>query len=244
MQLALCRAAGNPHAAVELVEHSRLSWLLFGADVFCYGPERHGCRGGPARATAAAFPSARWPVPRSQGRLSTRAISTWWCRRARCSGAPTPDSGAARPGRHMLVALDPSQLSRIAQHRARFSLRPVVRNQVVFDVAPRPDVVPALSSGTRQIIDRLSRSRYVDTLIELASYPARHSLSSHFHDAARRARDRLQMMGYEARLDEVVLAEGKTLNVVADKRGTAGDADKVTLVAAHSGYCALFRVWA
>ena len=54
MQLALCRAAGNPHAAVELIEHSRLSWLLFGADVFCYGPEDMVAEAA-RRATAAAF---------------------------------------------------------------------------------------------------------------------------------------------------------------------------------------------
>jgi hypothetical protein len=233
MQLALCRAAGNPHAAVELVEHSRLSWLLFGADVFCYGPEDMVAEAG-RRATAAAFSfrtlaGATEPgAPVDEGHLHLVVQEGSLFRRAHPKIPVLLDRG-----RHMLVALDPSQVSRIAQHRARFSLRPVVRNQVVFDVAPRPDVVPALSSGTRQIVDRLSRSRYVDTLIELASYPARHSLSSHFHDAARRARDRLQMMGYEARLDEVVLADGKTLNVVADKRGTAGDADKVTLLAAH-----------
>jgi Zn-dependent M28 family amino/carboxypeptidase len=82
-------------------------------------------------------------------------------------------------------------------------------------------------------VNTLCRSRYADTLAELTSYPARHSLSSHFHDAARRARDRLQMMGYEVHLEEVGLVDGKTLNVVADKRGAAGHAGKVTLVAAH-----------
>ena len=136
-------------------------------------------------------------------------------------------------GRHMLVALDPGQVSRIAQHRARFSLRSVVPNQVVFDIAQRPGTSPVTCSKIREIVNTLCRSRYADTLAELTSYPARHSLSSHFHDAARRARDRLQMMGYDAHLEEVDLADGKTLNVVADKRGTVGDAGKVTVVAAH-----------
>jgi Peptidase family M28 len=233
MQFALCRAAGNPHAAVEFAEHSRLSWLRFGGDVFCYGPGQSVAEGA-RRAAAAelsfrtlARPAAHGPhVDANHLHLVVQEGTLF--RRAHPEVPVLLDRG-----RHMLVALDPGQVSRIAQHRARFSLRSVVPNQVVFDIAQRPGTSPVTCSKIREIVNTLCRSRYADTLAELTSYPARHSLSSHFHDAARRARDRLQMMGYDAHLEEVDLADGKTLNVVADKRGTVGDAGKVTVVAAH-----------
>jgi Peptidase family M28 len=233
MQFALCRAAGNPHAAVELAEHSGLSWLRFGGDVLCYGPGRL-IADGVRRATVAELSllTLAGPVVHAPhidaGHLHLVVQEGSLFRRAHPEVPVLLDRG-----RHMLVALDPAQVGRITQHRARFSLRPVVPNQIIFDIADRPDTSPVTCSKIKEIVNTLCRSRYADTLAELTSYPARHSLSSHFHDAARRARDRLQMMGYEVHLEEVGLADGKTLNVVADKRGAAGHAGKVTLVAAH-----------
>src|SRR5260370_27418143 len=68
---------------------------------------------------------------------------------------------------------------------------------------------------------------------KLASHPTRHSLTSHFQDAAREMRDRLQSMGYQVSFQDVRMAGGNTSNIIADKRGLAGGTRSVTLVTAH-----------
>jgi Peptidase family M28 len=234
MPFALCRApTGDFSAAAELIENSRLRWVRFGHDYFCYGPELV-CAATAARFDAAGFSLRRLSTPPGQVaqirdedlHLVVQEGSLF--RRAHPQVPVLLDKG-----RHMLVALDPCQAGRIAQHQARFALRPVEQNQVIFEVAAHPGSSPAADDRTQRAVDALKRGRYAATLAELASYPARHSLSSHFHDAARRACDRLQMMGYQARLEEVDLAGGKTLNVVADKQGARGRGSRVVLVTAH-----------
>ena len=228
MQFALGRAAVNLQAATELLGNSRLCWLRFGLDFFCYGVEDAFAEFAQRAVGTLSFHSLAVPAGIQDQHLYLVVQEDSLFRRAHPEVPVLLDKG-----RHMLVLVDPRQAEHIAPHQARFSLRPVVPNRVIFDVAPSPSIRPVACAGTRQVVDALSRTRYADTLAELASYPARHSLSSHFHDAARRARDRLQMMGYAVRLDEVDLTGGRTVNVVAEKLGAGGSAAKVALVTAH-----------
>jgi hypothetical protein len=234
MPFALCAVPAERFGeAAELIENSRLRWLRFGHDYFCYGTALH------CIATTARFDAARLPlhrlampalhsIPNAEEHLHLVVQKGSLFRRAHPDVHVVIDKG-----RHVLVALDPRHAGRIAEHRSRFSLRPVRPNDVIFEIAARPNSSPATDSRVGRVVDALSRRRYADTLAEITSYPARHSLSSHFHDAARRARDRLQMMGYEARLEEVDVIGGKTLNVVAKKQGSRLGSGTVALVTAH-----------
>jgi hypothetical protein len=231
MQFAICRQAVRDHgAAADVLDNNRVGWLKFGDVFFCYGAaiataedklavaglglER--LAGSSAEQT---FNESMLHLVIQEGRLFARAYPN----------APV----LYDRGRHMVVALDPHQASAITQHEARFSLRPITKNQVIFDVVARPPTAPTIDARTKRIVDALSRTGYESTLAELASYPTRHSLSSHFQDAAKRARDRLQMMGYVVRLQEVDLPDGKTVNIIADKQGTAAGTRSVTLLTAH-----------
>jgi Zn-dependent M28 family amino/carboxypeptidase len=136
-------------------------------------------------------------------------------------------------GRHLVVSLDQRQADKIAHHKARFSMRPAKKNEIVFETLTRPIAPLPVDRRIKSIADSISRSDFSATLVELASHPTRHSMTSHFQDAARKARDRLQSFGYQVSFQDVSIPGGTTLNIVADKRGLGGEPRSVVLVSAH-----------
>jgi len=230
MQFAICRSGEDSRTSVaDTLEQNGLNWLKFGDQYFCYAEE-------PAA-------SIDWMRLKAAGAFLNRATL----------GAGQPEKGSlylvtqegrlfqrAQPdvlvlfdrGRHLLVLLDERSVDKIVQHDARFSIRPVVRNEIIYERLVRPEAPPRINRRTNEIVDAISQASFAARLTELASHPTRHSLSSHFREAANQARDQLSLMGYQVSLQPVSIPGGETLNVVADKRGL-GSERSVTLVSAH-----------
>jgi Zn-dependent M28 family amino/carboxypeptidase len=76
------------------------------------------------------------------------------------------------------------------------------------------------------LVDAVSADSYRATLEALVSFPTRHSLGPEFQAAGQAAADQLGALGYSTRLQTVTLPGGETRNVVADKVGTAPDAER------------------
>ena len=74
------------------------------------------------------------------------------------------------------------------------------------------------------IVDAIDRANFAAALAELAHHPTRHSLSTHFQDAARQAADRLRLMGYQVSLENVRIPGGNTL-ITYSNAGTIVELD-------------------
>ncbi|MET0829503.1 MAG: M28 family metallopeptidase [Microbacterium sp.] len=82
--------------------------------------------------------------------------------------------------------------------------------------------------------DEISADSYRTALEDLTAHPTRHSFSSAYRDAARTVADRLAELGYATREEPVVFSGRETLNIVADKPGTAPeDERRLVYVVAH-----------
>ncbi|RSM58366.1 Zn-dependent exopeptidase M28 [Actinoplanes sp. ATCC 53533] len=85
-----------------------------------------------------------------------------------------------------------------------------------------------------ELVDQVSADSYRAALEELIAHPTRHSFTEAYRTAARSAGDRLAALGYATRSEPVAVAGRETLNVIADKTGTAPEAERrLVYVVAH-----------
>ena len=231
MQFAICRSAEKTAKALtEALERQRLRWLRFGHDVFCYSADP----AAPVNWSDLELPGARLnvsgPSP-EQPRTGSVYLVT---QEGRSFQRAHPDVPVLlHKGRHLLISLDQKQLAGIAAQPARFSIEPAPASGTVVETLERPAAAPRVDDRIKRIADSLSRTDFKATLTALGSMPTRHSLSDHFRRAANELRDRLSGFGYQASLQDVPIAGGATLNVIAEKRGLGGGNRSVTMVTAH-----------
>jgi hypothetical protein len=223
MQYATCSVAADSRAlATEALEQNGVQWLRFGRDYFCH-----------------AVPSASTNWSRLKGlNLETRELEGGLLYLVTQEGSSFQQAHPEVPvlfdrGRHIVVWLDQRQANEISGHKARFSIRPVERNAVVFDTLMRPTTPLRVDPQIKSITDSVSPSDFSAVLGELVAHPTRHSLTSHFTNAAQQCRDRLQSFGYQVTFQEVRIPGGNTLNIIADKPGSGGEPRSVALVCAH-----------
>ncbi|RBQ20499.1 Zn-dependent exopeptidase M28 [Spongiactinospora rosea] len=124
-------------------------------------------------------------------------------------------------------------LARIAPRaEVCYRVEPLPAEGVVFRTLPRAAraPVPEIQALTGQV----SGERYLAALGELVAFGTRHSLSTGFGAAAALARDRLEKLGYTARLAPITVGPGRCHNIIADRQGSgAPAARKVVLLTAH-----------
>jgi hypothetical protein len=231
MQYAICCPAANSlHRAAHALEQHGLQWLKFGNEYFCHtaDPATSIDWGKVGAVDVGLNPLTRRSHPSDTGSLYLVTQEGRLFQRA------YPDVPVLfDKGRHLVVSLDPRDVRKIVKHEARFSMRPAKKNEIVFETLARPAVAPRVDDRIKRIVDAISRESFAATLVKLASHPTRHSLTSHFQDAAREMRDRLQSMAYQVSFQDVRVPGGNTSNIIADKRGLAGGTRSVTLVTAH-----------
>lgn len=88
--------------------------------------------------------------------------------------------------------------------------------------------------ATTGLADAVSADSYRSALEDLTAHPTRHSFSSGYRDAARMVADRFAELGYATREEPVVFSGRETLNIVADKLGTAHEGERrLVYVVAH-----------
>lgn len=107
---------------------------------------------------------------------------------------------------------------------------------------PRPVLLPRTEraplrraeSATTTLADGVSADTYLEVLKELTAHPTRHSFSPSYRDAAQRVGERLTALGYATREEPVSFGGRQTLNVIAEKPGTApADERRLVYVVAH-----------
>jgi hypothetical protein len=230
MPFAICRPSDAADHPARIFDESGLQWLKFGRDYFCYCDDALDVAWDRLGAAGVEVTRRHAGEMRRNGQEGLFLV-TQEGRLFQRAHADVPV--LYDKGRHLVVWLDRRRADGMRRQKARFAIRPVVPNETVFEAEPRPATAPGANPRIRSLVDGASRSNFVATVKELASYPTRHSLSTHFHQAARRTRDRLQLMGYDVRLQDVPLPEGRTCNIIADKQGVSDGERRLTLVTAH-----------
>ncbi|MFI0417213.1 M28 family metallopeptidase [Spongiactinospora sp. 9N601] len=136
-------------------------------------------------------------------------------------------------GRYLIIAASDALLPRIAPRaEVCFRVEPLPAEGVVFRTLPRAEraPVPHIEALTGQV----SGERYLEVLGELVAFGTRHSLSTGFGAAAALARDRLEELGYIARLAPINVGSGRCHNVIADRLGSGEPAVRgVVMLTAH-----------
>ncbi|MCA1458773.1 Zn-dependent exopeptidase M28 [Bradyrhizobium sp. BRP22] len=225
MQYAIYRvAAASVAQATDELERNGVQWLRFGDDYFC-----------------CAAPSTDWNGLRTSSigssletRESEGVLLYLVTQEGRSFQQAHPDIPVLFDrGRHIVVSLDRPQADRISDHKARFSIRLATGNAVVFETLTRPIAPLAADPRIKSITDSISPSDFSATLAQLVNHPTRHSLTSHFREAAQLCRDRLQSCGYEVTLQDVQISGARTLNIIADKAGSGSQPRSVAMVCAH-----------
>jgi Zn-dependent M28 family amino/carboxypeptidase len=101
---------------------------------------------------------------------------------------------------------------------------------------PRTERAPLrrAETATTTLADGVSADTYLEVLKELTAHPTRQSFSPSYRDAAQRVGERLTALGYATREEPVSFGGRQTLNVIAEKPGTApADERRLVYVVAH-----------
>jgi len=137
-------------------------------------------------------------------------------------------------GRFLLVELDPEQARLLEGKSATcYGVLPLREDQVVFDVRDRTAERAAPVDWIQDLVDKVVGPAVQADLVHLVSFPTRYSTSAHYANAAAWAQDQLEAMGYVTQLQDVIVDDSLSRNVIADKEGHAAGARGVVLVTAH-----------
>jgi hypothetical protein len=135
-------------------------------------------------------------------------------------------------GRYLLVRLEPSLIEKIEEKKERgYSFKPLERGRSCLEDQNLEDYRREPDPAIRALVDQLSRDRVKEVLESLASFYTRFWTSSLYRRAASQMKDRLNNLGFTARLAS--FESGRGSNVIADKRGLGSGNRKLVLVTAH-----------
>jgi len=136
-------------------------------------------------------------------------------------------------GRYLVADMSPNEAARCQQHAAQcFSIQPLPSSGTVFDHrtnAPQR----AAQESVQAIVDRVSKPFFEEQLRKLVEFPTRLSTSQHFRHAAEQARSKLAELGFETRLEDIVVQGKASLNVIAERLGNGSAPRDVLLACAH-----------
>ena len=135
-------------------------------------------------------------------------------------------------GRYLAVDLTDDELAAIrAYPEICWTVLPLPEDTVILDTLPAAARAPV--AWVQELVNQVSLSSYRGALTHLASNPTRHSLSTHFVNAAEWARTQFASMGYPAHLVPISVGAGTSSNVVASRDGQGPSPRELLLITAH-----------
>jgi hypothetical protein len=135
-------------------------------------------------------------------------------------------------GRYLLVDLSPEEAARRSRS-ACYAIQPVSLPQVVYEQRARGAGRARARQGVQDVLDLMSPSRLLSSVERLAATQTRESTSDGFREAADGAKMTFEEVGCEVRLQEVAVGAKRSLNVVADRRGSGPPPRGTVMVTAH-----------
>ena len=135
-------------------------------------------------------------------------------------------------GRYLLVEMSPEEVA-TRSRSACYAVQPVSLPQVVYDERARGAGRARARQGVQDVLDLVSPSRLLSSVERLAAVHTRESTSDGFREAADGAKTALEEVGCDVRLQEVAVGAKRSLNVVADRRGSGPSPRGTVVVTAH-----------
>jgi Zn-dependent M28 family amino/carboxypeptidase len=202
------------------------SWVQFGRETLYYTDAAPDDRG--------AAPAGRGARPRSSDQDVAREQLHVVVQNGRTFQVEHPEVPIIHDrGRFLLVNLDPGKARELMEEAETcYAVTPLEENQVVFDVRAAPAARPAVPS-VQDLVNKATRGSFEANVQQLVSFGTRHSNSDGYVKATTFARDKLDAMNYQTRLQTVALNNKPTHNVIADKSGHGGETREVVIVTAH-----------
>ncbi|MCZ6666573.1 MAG: M20/M25/M40 family metallo-hydrolase, partial [Gammaproteobacteria bacterium] len=137
-------------------------------------------------------------------------------------------------GRYLAVQLSGDEARKIGTHlEPCFVIRPLRENTVIFDQPAPAAARSAPVAWVQDLVASVSHAHYRAAVEHLVSLPTRYSTSDHYAAAAKWCRTRLEVMGYDARLQTITVGNLNSHNVIADKPGSGPGTRKLVLLVAH-----------
>lgn len=136
-------------------------------------------------------------------------------------------------GRFLVVEVEADLANTLNRDEPCYALRPLEENIVAFEVRSQLTARRSPEAWIQNLIDRVSRSSLEVNLTHLVSLPTRYSTSNFYFEAAGWVREQLETIGYDTRLESVVIGSSTSQNVIADKPGGDSANRDLVIVVAH-----------
>ena len=202
------------------------SWVQFGSETLYYTDA--------APDDSSPAPAGRGVRPRSTKQDVTREQLHVVVQNGRTFQQEHPEVPVIHDrGRFLLVNLDPGKARQLVEKAETcYGVTPLAENQVVFDVHA-PSAARSVVPFVDELVNQASRESFEADVKQLVSFGTRHSNSDGYIKATTFARDKLDAMNYQSRLQTVAVNNKPTQNVIADKPGHGGETHEVVIVTAH-----------
>lgn len=137
-------------------------------------------------------------------------------------------------GRFLLVELNADLVESFQKDdEPCYGIRPVEANVVVFQELAKTPARRNSEVSIQNLVDRVSRTTLESNLTHLVSWSNRYSTNSFYLEAANWTKCRLEEMGYETKIEAVIVGLETSQNVIADKSGNHLEDKDLILVIAH-----------
>ena len=202
------------------------SWLQFGSETLFYNDAAPVERSG--------APAGRGARPDSSEHDVSRAQLHVVVQNGRTFQQEHPEVPVIHDrGRFLLVNLDPGKARELMMGAETcYGVTPVEEDQTVFDVRGASEARSAVPF-VEDLVNKVTRDRFEADIQKLVSFRTRHSNSDGYVKATTFARDKLDAMNYQTRLQTLTVDDKPTHNVIADKPGHGSEAREVVIVTAH-----------
>ena len=137
-------------------------------------------------------------------------------------------------GRFLLVELNADLVESCQKgDEPCYGIRPLEENMVVFQEPSKTATRRTPQIQIQNLVDRVSRSTLEANLTQLVSWSTRYSTNSFYLEAANWAKEQLETMGYETKLETITVGLNTSQNVIADQPGNHSKEKELILVIAH-----------
>jgi Peptidase family M28 len=137
-------------------------------------------------------------------------------------------------GRFLVVDLTPDLAESYQKgDEPCYGIKPLEENMVVFREQPQAALRTTPQVEIQNLLAQLSRSSLSANLTQLVSWSTRYSTSSFYRLAADWSKEQLEAIGYDTRLETIVVGSSTSQNVIADRPGNHSGTKNLILAIAH-----------
>lgn len=229
MKIATCLVeVGTQEARSSKVEALGASWARFGEQVlfFAENSEWADVLGGAER-SGLLLKEHPYDVPKENLHLVVQ--------KGRLFQQEHPDVPVLlNKGRFLVVDLSPELANTFNRgDEPCYAIRPLSENMVAFKVRPKTSARRNPVAWIQNLVAQVSRSSLEANLAHLVSWSTRYSTSNSYSQASDWAKQQLEIMRYDTRLETIAVGSSSSQNVIAEQPGNHSGITELVLVIAH-----------